>query len=343
MFYTERNSTTQSDFSYCILCNTLITLLPDVSLWYDHNQSEIRQFYLVGGEFGLKAFYTELSVFLLLVYLLVIIGNSMVCIAVVLEAKLHTPMYIFLSNLSLADIIITTTVLPKMISVGLLNDIAISFSGCFLQLNTYLACQCTEGILLGVMAFDRYVAICNPLRYNEIITPKISALLSVSTWLTGSLIPLPIVSKASDLPYCGDKIMFWFCDYPPVISCSCVDTKPLLFTALVNALILISLPGCLILFTYTKIILAVCKIKSVDGRKKAFSTCSSHLSIVIMFYCAHLCVYISSTVNDVHPNVLILVSIVNAFLTPFANPIIYSFRNKELKSAIQKHFLISNS
>ncbi|XP_061072288.1 olfactory receptor 10J1-like [Conger conger] len=247
-------------------------------------------------------------------------------------------MYIFIGNLSLTDIIITTTVLPKIISVGLLNDIAISFSGCFMQQSTYLTFQSIEGFLLAIMGYDRYVAICNPLRYNDIITLKICAVLIMFACITGVVVILPITMYASTLPYCRKHIMFWFCDFPPVIALSCLDTTSLLLLALVNALFVIMIPGCVIIWTYSKIILTVCKIKSVDGRKKAFSTCSSHLTVVILFYGAHLIVYISSTVNNDNPSVLILISIINCILTPFANPIIYSFRNKELKTAIQKHF-----
>ncbi|XP_064157579.1 olfactory receptor 6K3-like [Anguilla rostrata] len=316
------------------------TTVENVSQQLDDNQSHFQQFLILGGELGLKYFYTELSVFLLVIYLLIVIGNSVVFIAVVLETKLHTPMYIFLGNLSVTDIVITTSVLPKFISVGFLNDIAISYSGCFLQLITYLGFQASEGVLLAVMAYDRYVAICNPLRYNDIITPRVCALLAVSTCITGILIPLPIVILSGMLPYCGNHIMFWFCDFPPVIALSCSDTTPLLFLALANAVAVMGVTGIVIIWTYSRIIFTVCKIKSEDGRKKAFSTCSSHLSIVIMFYSAHLCVYISSTVRNVNPNVLILISIMNCLLTPFANPIIYSLRNKELKTAIQKHFNI---
>ncbi|XP_035241483.1 olfactory receptor 10J1-like [Anguilla anguilla] len=307
----------------------------------DYNQSHIQQFLIAGGELGLKHFYTELSVLLLVVYLLVLISNFMVFFAVVLETKLHTPMYIFLSSLSLTDIIITTIVLPKMISVCLLNDIAISFSGCFLQQITYLTFQVTEGILLLLMRYDRYVAICNPLRYNDIISPRMCVLLSVFACIAGFLTMIPHTIYASRLPYCGTRLMFWFCDFPPVIALSCLDTTILLFTALGIALLVIVVTGSVIIWTYSKIIFAVLKMSSVDGRKKAFSTCSSHLSIVVLFYFAHLCVYISSTVKNVHPNVLILISIMNCLLTPFANPIIYSLRNKELKTAILKHFHIN--
>ncbi|XP_035240219.1 putative gustatory receptor clone PTE01 [Anguilla anguilla] len=312
----------------------------DANQWLDYNQSHTQQFFIAGGELGLKHVYTELSVLLLVVYLLVVIGNSVVCIVVVLETKLHTPMYIFLGNLSMADIIITTSVLPKFISVGLLNDIAISYSGCFLQQNTYLSFQTVESLLLGVMAYDRYVAICNPLRYNDIITPRTCAVLAMCTLIAGILISSYNVLLASQLSFCGSHIMFWFCDFPPVIALSCSDSTFLLFLALASALAITVVPMTVIVWTYTKIILSICRIKSVDGRKKAFSTCSSHLSIVILFYFAHMCVYISSTVKNVHPNVLILISIMNCLLTPFANPIIYSLRNKELKTAIQKHFHI---
>ncbi|KAJ8368483.1 hypothetical protein SKAU_G00085110 [Synaphobranchus kaupii] len=199
-----------------------MAFLPDAphQLDYYYNQSYVGYFVIVGGELGLKHFYIELSVLLLAVYIIVIIGNLTVFTVVILDTKLHTPMYIFLSNLSIIDIVITTSVLPKMIMVCLWNDVIISFSGCFLQLYFYLAFQSVESFVLTAMSFDRYVAICNPLRYNDIVTPR------------------------------------------------------------------------------------------------------------------------TATVKNLHPNVLIMVSIVNCFLTPFVNPIIYSFRNKDLKTAIRKqlHF-----
>ncbi|XP_035240166.1 olfactory receptor 6N2-like [Anguilla rostrata] len=304
----------------------------------DYNQTFSGDFVIVGGELGLNDFYTELSVLLLVVYLVVIIGNLTVFSVVMLETKLHTPMYFFLSNLSIIDIVITTSVLPKMLMVCLWNDVVISFSGCFLQLYFYLAFQSVECFVLTAMAYDRYVAICNPLRYNDIVTPRTCVILAISAWICGILLPLPNVVPASRLSYCFNTIMFWFCDFPPVIALSCVDSTFLLVQALGIASIALVFPFFLIVFSYYRIVVAICKIKSLDGRKKAFSTCSSHLIIVILFFFAHLCVYISATIKNVHPNVLILISIFNCFLTPFANPIIYSFRNKDLKTAIRKHF-----
>ncbi|XP_036393629.1 olfactory receptor 6N2-like [Megalops cyprinoides] len=301
-----------------------------------NNVSLFREFLIVGGELGLKDFYTELAVLLLVVYLFVLIGNIMIFSVVMLDSRLHTPMYIFLSNLSFIDIVITTTVLPKMISVCLLNDIAISFSGCFLQLYVYLAFQSSESCLLGAMAYDRYVAICNPLRYNNIVTTRTCALLAISALALGLLFPLPSVIPASKLPFCNNQIFFWFCDFPPVVTLSCLDPAFFMFLALGSATLALCGPFAIVIWSYCKIIRSISRITSLDGRKKAFSTCSSHLIVVFLFYFAHMCVYISATAKHVPPNVLTLISILNCFLTPLVNPIIYSFRNKELKVALQK-------
>ncbi|XP_034149320.1 olfactory receptor 2AT4-like [Esox lucius] len=296
----------------------------------------VTHFLFVGGERGLNKFYLELAVLLLVVYLMVLIGNLIIFTLVVTDPKLHTAMYIFLSNLSLIDIGITTSVLPKMISVCLWNDVTISYSACFFQMYVYLSFQTVEVLLLCFMAYDRYVAICNPLLYSSIITKRVCALLATAAWVVGLCLPAFSVIYASQMPYCSNKIHFWFCDHPPVVSLSCWDTTILIDVGIICAFIAIYLPLTVIVWSYYRIIVAVCKIVSSEGRMKAFSTCSSHLIIVLTFYFIHSCIYISAKYERVHCNVLILISIVNSFLTPVMNPILYSLRNEEIKAALRK-------
>ncbi|XP_041734641.1 olfactory receptor 10A4-like, partial [Coregonus clupeaformis] len=300
------------------------------------NVTVVTDFLFIGGERGLKDVYLELAIFLLVVYLMILIVNLIILTLVATEPKLQSPMYIFLSNLSLIDIVISTTVLPKMIAVCLWNDTTISYSACFLQLYIYLSFQTVESMLLCVMAYDRYVAICNPLRYSSIITKRVCGMLATSAWASGLSLPAFCVIFTAQMPFCSNKINFWFCDFPPVVSLSCSDSTFMIDVALVCALIAIYCPFTVIVWSYFRIIVAVCNIASSEGRMKAFSTCSSHLTVVLTFYLAHSCVYISAKSENVHCNVLILISIVNCFLTPVMNPIIYSFRNKEIKAALRK-------
>ncbi|XP_045559362.1 olfactory receptor 6N2 [Salmo salar] len=315
--------------------------MANVSQPLEFNVSLFSDFLIHGGELGLKEIYTDLAIFLLVVYIMVVIGNAMIITLVLLDSKLHTPMYIFLCNLSLIDIVITTSVLPKMISVCLWNDVSISFAGCFLQMYTYLTFQTAEGFLLCAMAYDRYVAICNPLRYNSIMTFKVCVILASTAWALGIILPALNVILASQLPFCSNQIMYWFCDYPPIVTLSCLDTTLLIDLALACALFVMYVPFTVIIWSYCKIIKSVCKIATSEGRKKAFSTCSSHLIVVLTFYTAHSCVYISAKSYHIHPNVLILISIVNCILTPLVNPLVYSFRNKQIKDSVLK-LLFSN-
>uniref|UniRef100_A0A3P8ZZH0 Olfactory receptor n=1 Tax=Esox lucius TaxID=8010 RepID=A0A3P8ZZH0_ESOLU len=300
------------------------------------NLNVVTEFIFIGGESGLNKFYPALAILLLVVYLMILIGNLIIFTLVVTDPKLHTAMYIFLSNLSLIDIGITTSVLPKMISVCLWNDVTISYSACFIQMYVHLSLECTESFLLCVMAYDRYVAICHPLRYNTIINKKACFLLATAAWTIGLCLPAYAVISASQLPFCSNKINFWFCDHPPVVSLSCLDTTFFMNVGIICAFISLYFPFTVIIWSYSRIIVAISKISSSEGRRKAFSTCSSHLTIVLIFYIAPSCIYISTKFKNVHCNVLILISVLNCFLTNSMNPIVYSFRNKEIKAALRK-------
>ncbi|XP_062329469.1 olfactory receptor 2K2-like [Osmerus eperlanus] len=302
----------------------------------DFNVTHVTEFLIVGTEQGLKNFYVELSFFILVVYIMILIGNLIIFTLVMTNYKLRTPMYIFLGNLSFIDIVIATSVHPKFITMVLQNDFTITFSGCFIQMYVYLGVQTVEGFLLCVMAYDRYVAICNPLRYSSIISGRVCAVMVTVAWVSGLLMPCFSVIFASQLPFCNTGVKFWFCDYPAVVWLSCWDTTFLIDVALSIAVVVMYIPFMLIVWSYYRIVLAICKIATSEGRIKAFSTCSSHLTVVLAFYLAHSCVYISAKVLKNNSNMLILISIINSALVPVLNPLIYTFRNKEIKDALQK-------
>uniref|UniRef100_A0A6Q2XTV2 G-protein coupled receptors family 1 profile domain-containing protein n=1 Tax=Esox lucius TaxID=8010 RepID=A0A6Q2XTV2_ESOLU len=247
-------------------------------------------------------------------------------------------MFILLFNLPINDLIGATALFPQliMISVCLWNDVTISYSACFVQMYVHLSLECTESFLLCVMAYDHYVAICHPLRYNTIINKNVCFLLATAAWTCGLCLPAYAVISTSQLHFCSNKIHFWFCDHPPVVSPSCLDTTFLMNVGIICAFIAMYFQFTVIIWSYSRIIVAISKIWSLEGRRKAFSTCSSHLTIILIFYIAPSCIYISAKFKNVHCNVLILISIFNCFLTNSMNPIVYSFRNKEIKAALRK-------
>ncbi|XP_066556196.1 olfactory receptor 6N1-like [Amia ocellicauda] len=184
-----------------------------------------QEFVIAGGDLSLVNFYAEISVALLMLYIVVIVGNLMIIVLVVTDQRLHKPMYFFLINLSFIDIVITTAVIPQMLAVFITGNGVISYMGCFSQMYFYLAFESIESFLLTVMAYDRYVAICNPLRYSAIITNKKCAVLTICAWILGLCGPIANVILASLLPFCKQyKIAYWYCDYPPVVTLACIDT-----------------------------------------------------------------------------------------------------------------------
>ncbi|XP_058885613.1 olfactory receptor 6N1-like [Acipenser ruthenus] len=302
----------------------------------DSNRSNftVREFVIVGGEQSLEEFYTELSVSLLLVYLITLIGNLVIIVLVLIDHRLHTPMYYFLWNLSFVDIMIITTIIPKMLAVCLMKDNVISFEGCFLQMYFFLSFECTECFLLTVMAYDRYIAICKPLHYSTIITERMCVILVAIAWILGLLGPVTSVSLAAQLPFCGpNKLIYWFCDYPPVVQLACTDTTFLIDLALAVAMIVIYIPFLIIVWSYVRIIICIFRIPPGEGRRKAFSTCSSHLIIVLLYFFSSAFVYIVVRIGNVSSDTRTLLAVCYSFATPMANPIIYSLRNKEIRDS----------
>ncbi|XP_056118130.1 olfactory receptor 142 [Rhinichthys klamathensis goyatoka] len=272
------------------------------------------------------------------VYVSVLCGNSMIIYLVRTDPKLNTPMYFFLHNLSFTDIVYTSVTIPKMLSVFLTEVKTISKTGCFVQMYFFLSFGVTGRALLTVMAFDRYVAICNPLRYTTIMTRRLCILLIFAAWGFGFVLVLPPAIWATLLPYCGPNIVrHMFCDHSSVVILACVDTTRNGILSLTNALIALLSTFLFILITYVCIGKAMRKMSKAQQLKVA-GTCVSHLTVVCISYVSAAFVYISYRVAKFDPDVRIVIAVLYSVLTPLLNPIIYSLRNKELQNAMKRAF-----
>ncbi|ELW65416.1 olfactory receptor 11G2 [Tupaia chinensis] len=269
-------------------------------------------------------------------YLLTLLGNSSIICAVYWDQRLHTPMYILLANFSFLEIWYVTSTVPNMLANFLSDTKVISFSGCFLQFYFFFSLGCTENYFLVVMAFDRYLAICHPLHYPVLMTRRLCTNLVVNCWVFGFLwflIPIIIVSQMS---FCGDRIIDHFlCDLGPLLAHTCKKAPviELVFSTLLSLPLII--PFLFIIGSYALVLRAVLKVPSEAGRKKAFSTCGSHLAVVSLFYGSVLVMYGNPT-SEHEAGMQKIVTLFYSVVTPFLNPVIYSLRNKEMKTALQK-------
>ncbi|XP_063797996.1 olfactory receptor 1E5-like [Pseudophryne corroboree] len=299
------------------------------------NSSRPTEFLLVGLSDLIKQ-HTLLFVVFMAMYLLNILGNATIIFLVRVDSHLNTPMYFFLANLSLVDIFYSSTIVPKMLVNIMSEDKSISLAECILQLYFFLFFACTECLLLAVMAYDRFVAICNPLHYMVIISRRVCVLLVVGSWLTACLHSLLHSTMASMLNFCGINIIrHFFCDMAPLLQLACSDTslnKVLIYT---EGGLPVLIPFVIVVYSYARIISSVLKIRSTEGRYKAFSTCSSHLAVVILFYGTIAFMYLRpSSSYSVHYDRI--VSVIYTVVAPMLNPFIYSLRNKDVKGALKK-------
>ncbi|XP_006009372.3 olfactory receptor 2AT4-like [Latimeria chalumnae] len=307
---------------------------------YNQSTHQVTEFIVIGFP-GLQDHDLLLFFFFLTVYLVTLTGNMLILIAVRISHKLHTPMYFFLANLSVLDILYTTTTLPKMLSKLLLSDKTISFTGCFLQMYFFLSLGTVECFILAVMAYDRYVAICDPLRYNSKMTKQVYILFAATAWLLGFVFPSPAVILALWLPYCGpNTVNHCLCDHSSVLKLACTNTIVNNMLGLSIALAVLLIPCIIILVSYVKILTSVLKIASGEGRRKAFSTRVSHLIVVSIFFLSACFTYISYRIPSVTMDFRIMCVVLYAVLTPMLNPIIYCLRNKEIRDAINKFFKV---
>ncbi|XP_069506138.1 olfactory receptor 1G1-like [Ambystoma mexicanum] len=252
------------------------------------------------------------------------------------NSKLHTPMYFFLTNLSCMDITYTTIIFPKMLVHFFVEVMEMSLSECLMQMYFFIAVVCTEFFLLAVMAYDRYVAICNPLRYMVIVNKSLCIQMAAVTWAVSLIVPIPHIIAFSHLSFCeSHTINHFFCDLTALMKLSCTSTRTVETLSYIIGALVGLLPFGLTITSYIKIISAILKMKSTEGRRKAFSTCGSHLTVIIVFYGMITSTYMRPTsTHSMKTNKLLSLSY--TALSPLCNPIIYSLKNTELKNTLRK-------
>ncbi|XP_008581413.1 PREDICTED: olfactory receptor 1L4-like [Galeopterus variegatus] len=299
------------------------------------NQSHITEFLLLGLTTDPKQQVWLFASFLAM-YLVNVVGNSVIIAAIRGDAHLHTPMYFFLSNLSLVDISFTTVIVPQMLVNMLSQRKTILFAQCLMQMYFFVGFGITDSFLLAAMAIDRYVAICNPLRYNTAMSPRRCLLLVVASWAVSHLHSLTHMILMARLSFCGPNVIqHFFCDVQPLLTLSCSDTSVNELLAFTEGSFVIMSPFIFIIVSYVHITRAVLRVPSGGGRYKVFSTCGSHLTVVVLFYGTIISVYIrpSSTYSVTKDRV---VTVIYTVVIPMLNPFIYSLRNKDMKQALRK-------
>jgi olfactory receptor len=301
------------------------------------NWTRVNEFILMG--FSSLPAEIQLLLFLsfLTIYLVTLMGNSLIILLTLADPMLHSPMYFFLRNLSFLEIGFNLAIVPKMLSTLLIPDTAISFLGCATQMYFFFFFGVAECFLLATMAYDRYVAICSPLHYPVIMNQRTCAKLAAASWFPGFPVATVQTTWLFSFPFCNNKVNHFFCDSPPVLRLVCADTALFEIYAIVGTIVLVMLPCLLIVCSYTRITIAIFKIPSAKGKHKAFSTCGSHLLVVSLFYISTSLTYIRPKSNN-SPESNKLLSLSYTVVTPMLNPIIYSLRNNEVKNALSRIF-----
>ncbi|KAH0512329.1 olfactory receptor 1078-like [Microtus ochrogaster] len=269
-------------------------------------------------------------------YLITVAGNMLIILAIISDANLHTPMYFFLSNLSFVDICFTSTTVPKMLVNIQTKRKTIQYADCITQMYFFLIFVELDNFLLAVMAYDRYVAICHPLHYTSIMSRRLCGFLVLVSWIVSVLHALLQSMMVLQLSFCTDlEIPHFFCELNQVAQLTCSDTflnDVVMYFALV---LLATVPLSGILYSYSKIVSSIRAISTAQGKYKAFSTCASHLSVVSLFYCTGLGVYLSSAASH-SSQASATASVMYTVVTPMLNPFIYSLRNKDVKRALKR-------
>ncbi|KAL6091766.1 hypothetical protein STEG23_000175 [Scotinomys teguina] len=272
----------------------------------------------------------------LIMYLATVLGNLLILVAIGTDSRLHTPMYFFLSNLSFVDVCFSSTIVPKVLANHILRTQTIAFSGCLIQLYFLSVFPVMDNFLLAVMAYDRFVAICHPLHYTTKMTHKLCVLLVVVSWVVASLDALLHTLLMARLSFCADNIIpHFFCDSIPLLKLSCSDTHLNELMILFVAGLIMMAPFVCILMSYIFIACAILRVSSTSGRWKAFSTCSSHLAVVCLFYGTIISLYFNPSSSHSAGSDM-AAAMMYTVVTPMLNPFIYSLRNKDMKGALRK-------
>ncbi|XP_001512465.3 olfactory receptor 24-like [Ornithorhynchus anatinus] len=301
------------------------------------NQTGISEFLLLGLSDRMEQ-QQLLFVLFLCLYLLGVLGSLLIILAVISDPHLHTPMYFFLTNLSLADVCFLSTTVPKMLVNIQTHNKSISFAVCLVQMYFFILFGSLDHFLLTGMAYDRYVAICHPLHYTTMMSPRLCALMAGGSWLISSLHSLTHTLLVVRLSFCSKReILHFFCELYQILKLSCssiIINKAMVF---VFATVIALPPFIGLLFSYIRIISTILRIPSAGGRWKAFSTCGSHLSVVSLFYSTTFGTYLFPASTQAFSKGLIA-SVLYTVVIPTVNPFIYSLRNKNMKEALRNTF-----
>ncbi|XP_010637083.1 olfactory receptor 19-like [Fukomys damarensis] len=299
------------------------------------NDTQMYKIFLLGisEDSSLQPFLFGLFLFM---YLVTVLGNLVIILVTVSDPHLHTPMYFFLSNLSFTDIGFTSASIPKMLVNIQIHSKVITYEGCITQVFFFTLFGVLDSFLLTVMAYDRFVAICHPLHYTVTMNLRVCSLLVLGSWVTAALYSLLEGLMTSRLSFCTDlEIQHFLCEINELIQLACSDTFANYVVMYSAAMLLGGGPFVGILFSYAKIVSSISAISSVQGRYKAFSTCTSHLSVVSLFYFTILGVYFSTSVSQNSP-ASARASVMYSIVTPMLNPLIYSLRNKDIVGALRR-------
>nr|XP_008527468.1 PREDICTED: LOW QUALITY PROTEIN: olfactory receptor 2A25 [Equus przewalskii] len=301
------------------------------------NQTMVAEFILLGFPLSPRIQMLLFGLFsLFMPYAFTLLGNGVILGLISLDSRLHTPMYFFLSHLAIVDIAYACNTVPQML-VNLLNPAkSISFAGCMTQTFLFLSFAHTECLLLVVMSYDRYVAICHPLRYAAIMSWRVCITLAVTSWILGVLLALVHLVLLLPLPFCGpQKVNHFFCEIIAVLKLACADTHTNEIMVLAGAVSVLVGPFSSIVISYIHILRAILNIQSGEGRQKAFSTCSSHLCVVGLFYGTAIIMYVGPRYGNLQEQKKYL-PLFHSLFNPMLNSLIYSLRNKEVKAALKR-------
>ncbi|XP_047549528.1 olfactory receptor 10AG1-like, partial [Lutra lutra] len=302
------------------------------------NLSSVVEFVLLGFS-DLPNFQGLLFGIFFLIYIFILTGNGLIILIMRVDSVLQTPMYFFLANFSSLEICYVSVTLPRMLVNLWTQDRSISMLGCATQMCFFLMLGATECFLLAVMAYDRYVAICNPLHYPLVMNHELCLQLAVGSWIGGIPVQIGQTCQVFSLPFCGsNQINHFFCDIPPLIKLACGDTSFNEMCVYVVAILFAMIPFLLILGSYVKIISTILKFPSARGRSKAFSTCSSHLIVVLLFFGSASITYLRPKSSH-SAGTDKLLSLFYTIVTPMFNPMIYSLRNKDVIAALKRLLL----
>ncbi|XP_074128495.1 olfactory receptor 5J3-like [Sminthopsis crassicaudata] len=277
----------------------------------------------------------------LLIYAMTVLGNMGMMTLIYIDSRLHSPMYFFLSILSFLDICYSSVVTPKLLVNFLATDKSISFAGCVIQLTFFVIHVTTESFLLAAMAYDRFMAICQPLHYSSVMTKATCLQLVAASYGFGGANSIIQTGNVFVLPFCGpNEVTHYFCDIPPLLRLACADTARAgnilyIFSALVTLL-----PASIILISYSLVLVAIGRMRSAAGREKALSTCASHFLAIAIFYGTVVFTYVQPHGNDSGRDGQI-VSVFYTIIIPMLNPFIYSLRNKEVKDALRRRLQVN--